>query len=138
MATTIAKNQFLGHADDRVVVGAELDRLADRVLVGEEGLGGLGGEHGVVLVLVVVGGGEEPAAVDLQQVELGVVVRRADDAAVEVVIEAADLLADLADRQRLLDRRHGGHDPVVVVVLQPVVEDPRGPAAGRPGPRRWA
>ena len=66
---------LLGHADDRVVVGAELDRLAERVLVGEERLGGLRGEHGVVLVLARCRRlGEEPAAVDLQVVELGVVV----------------------------------------------------------------
>ena len=80
---------LLGDADDRVVVGAELDRLADRILVGEQGLGGGRGEDGVVLILLVVGGGEEPAAVHLQHVELGVVLGRADHAAVQIILVAA-------------------------------------------------
>ena len=58
---------LLGHADDRVVVGPELDRLADRVLVGEERLGRLRGEDGVVLVLLVVRLGQEPPALDLRR-----------------------------------------------------------------------
>ena len=105
----------------------------ERVFVGEELLGGLGGEHREVLVFLVVGGGQEPPFLHLEQVEVGVVFGGADHAAVEVVAAAADLLADLPDRQHLADGGDRLDDPVEVAVFQPVVQDHR--AAGcRPRP----
>ena len=42
----------LHHADDDVVGLFDVDRPSDRVLEGEQLLGGLGGQHAVVLLVV--------------------------------------------------------------------------------------
>src|SRR5579864_3325837 len=72
--------------------------------------------------MIIVRLGEEPALLDFEVVELRVVVSGADDAAVEEVVEAADLFADLADWEHSLDRGHCGQDAVVIGVLESVVE----------------
>ena len=76
----------LGHAHDCVIITAALDRLVNRVFLGKEGLGGACGEDGVVLILRIIGGRQEAAAVDLEPGEGGVLVRRAEDVAVDGTI----------------------------------------------------
>ena len=69
----------------------------------------------------------------VQQVEFGVVLGRADDAAVEVVADCAGSACGSRESAEPSDRRNRLDDSVEIAVFEAVVEDVRRPAAGRLG-----
>ena len=89
------------HADDpEVVILADADRLADRIAIGEELLGGLGAEHGDVGAIEQVGVGQESAVVHVLAGQLEEVGVDPDDAPLDLLLEVADVLAELPQRRR--------------------------------------
>ena len=115
-----------GHTHDHVIICAALDRLADRVVLGEEGLGRTRDDHGVVLMLRIIFGRQESAAVDLKPGESGILVRRANDIAIEGTIVVANRLEiSRIGRARMIIGTFAS-EAIKIVVLQSVTEDSAG------------
>ena len=116
-------------ADDFVVVGAfgNVDAFAEWFFVGKQPLGNSGRNDTDIGGGQPIGVTEKAAATfaNLQVIDFGISGRAADQSAIDDAIAVGELPANLANRNRGLNRRHGGQDLFQIAAQQAVLRGSR-------------